>query len=122
MGFFLTDALVKRRHDLTLIHRGNTIPDGMPNVRNVVGDREASLDDAGNDYDIVIDTSGMLPRQVRASTQHCINSARYIFISTVSVYRDPLAPHADESAPRCPSGDPNVDSGTMEIWSLKGCL
>jgi 2'-hydroxyisoflavone reductase len=121
MGFFLTDELLKRGHDLTLIHRGNTVPDGIPNTRNIIGDRESSLDEAGNDYDVVIDTSGTLPRQVRASTAHCINSARYVFVSTVSVYRDPLAPFADESAPRCPSGDPNAagvtsgNYGTLKV-------
>ena len=119
MGFFLTEELLAKGHVLTLLHRGKTAPDGMPNVNNIIGDRESSLEKIEGHFDAVIDTSGMLPRQVRLSTEcakNRLNCDRYVYISTVSVYRDPLAPFADESAPRCASGDPNADSVTMENY------
>jgi 2'-hydroxyisoflavone reductase len=115
MGFFLTEQLLKSGHQLTLLHRGNSAPDGMPYVRNIVGDRESSLREADDDYDVVIDTSGMLPRQVRLSAAQFARTW-YVYISTVSVYSDPLPPFSDESAQRCASGDPNADSVTSETY------
>ena len=115
MGFFLTEELVSGGHDVTLLHRGNTAPNGVPGVRNIVGDRESSLDEAGDDYEIIIDTSGMLPRQVRCSAER-FHRAQYVYVSTVSVYRDPLAPSSDESAPRCRAGDANAESVTVETY------
>lgn len=115
MGFFLTEELLTRGHELTLLHRGKAIPGGMPGVRNIIGDRESSLHEAVDAYDTVVDTSGMLPRQVRLSTER-LKCNDYVFISTVSVYRDPLRARADESADRCAAGDPEAESVTLENY------
>lgn len=115
MGFFLAQELLKKRHELTLLHRGNTLPEGVPGARNIIGDREAALDRTESVYDVVIDTSGMLPRQVRRSSER-FSGASYVYVSTVSVYADPLLPCADEMAPRCPSAGFDADNVTMENY------
>ncbi len=53
----------------------------------------------GKSFDAVIDTSGYFPRMVKASAETLApNIAQYVFISTISVYKDNSTPGADESA------------------------
>lgn len=53
----------------------------------------------GRKWDAVIDTSGYFPRMVKASAELLApNVGHYIFISTISVYKNNDVPNADESA------------------------
>ncbi|MDH3734746.1 MAG: NAD-dependent epimerase/dehydratase family protein [Gemmatimonadota bacterium] len=75
-------------HEVTLFNRGRSNPGLFPGVETLIGDRDGQLDALrGNNWDLVIDNSGYVPRHVRDSAQLLQDSVgRYIFTSTGSVY------------------------------------
>ena len=84
---------------MSVFNRGRHDPDSYPEVEKLRGDRGGELAALrGRRWDAVIDTSGYLPRHVRASAELLADAAgQYTFISSVSVYSD-LAPGMDETA------------------------
>jgi 2'-hydroxyisoflavone reductase len=65
----------------------------------------------GKKWDAVIDTSGFFPRMVKASAELLApNVSQYVFISTISVYKDNDKPGADESAELATLADPTVET------------
>jgi 2'-hydroxyisoflavone reductase len=78
------------------------------------GDRDGDLDALkGRTWDVVIDTSGYVPRIVRDSaTLLAENVKQYIFISSVSVYASNAKPNADEDAPVGTLDDPTIEQVT----------
>lgn len=93
---FVQEAL-RRGHELTLFNRGSK-PTPASVADTIVGDRNQDLAKlAGGSWDVVVDTSGYLPRQVGEAAKALEASvARYLFISTISVYADLSTPHLDE--------------------------
>lgn len=89
-------------HDVTTFNRGRTNPtlfDG--NVEKLIGDRDDDLDLlAGRSYDVVVDTSAYLPRQV-ASVVEALDAqiGHYSFVSSCSVYASHERVGADETDP-----------------------
>jgi 2'-hydroxyisoflavone reductase len=64
----------------------------------------------GRKWDAVIDTSGFFPRFVKASAELLgPNINQYLFISTISVYKDFSAPNFDETAPLSGLADPTTE-------------
>lgn len=107
VGRTIVADLLARGHTPTLFSRGRTNPDVFPGVARRVGDRDtgdyASL--AGGRWDAVVDVSAYVPRHVdQAMTAAGEDVARYLLISTVSVYDGAQAPETglDEEAPRSP--------------------
>lgn len=97
-----------RAHELTLFNRGQTNPDLFPDVKKICGDRTVSLDALrGRRWDAVLDTCGFRPEPVRASVE-AIDAARYVFISTCSVYPEW---RGDETTPIRGDGD---DYGSLK--------
>jgi 2'-hydroxyisoflavone reductase len=90
LGRHIVDAALARGHALTLFHRGRTNPDLFPEVERILGDREQGLAPLrGRDWDVVIDTSGYLPRVVRDSAETLAGAVQhYTFVSSISVYAD----------------------------------
>jgi 2'-hydroxyisoflavone reductase len=90
LGPALVEAAQPRGHTLTLFNRGKTRPGLFPDVEKLHGDRDGHLEAlAGRKWDVVIDTSGYVPRVVRASAELLApNVEQYLFISTISVYKD----------------------------------
>ncbi len=82
--------MLKAGHTPTLFNRGITNPDLFPDVKTLIGDREKDLSAfKWRKWDAVIDTSGFLPRVVRESAKILSNKCgTYVFISTVSVYKN----------------------------------
>ncbi|HKV06662.1 MAG TPA: NAD-dependent epimerase/dehydratase family protein, partial [Thermoanaerobaculia bacterium] len=80
---------------------GRTAPGLFPEAEKLRGDRGrdlAALD--GRRWDAVIDVNAYLPRQVRATAERLRNAVdRYVFISTISVYRDLSVPGTIEESP-----------------------
>lgn len=61
----------------------------------------------GRKWDAVIDTSGFFPRIVKASAELLApNVKQYLFISTISAYKDFSKPDFDETAPLATMADP----------------
>jgi 2'-hydroxyisoflavone reductase len=104
----VADALA-RGHEVTLFNRGTTNPDLFPEVERLRGDREhdvSTLD--GKSFDAVVDTSGYVPKAVRASARALSGSALYVFVSSVSVYAD-FSSGRDEDSPTAELGDDSAD-------------
>jgi len=101
LGRHLVEAALERGHDVTLFNRGQHNADLYPTVEKLRGDRDGGLGALrGRRWDAVVDTSGYVPRLVRASADALRNAVdRYVFISTISVYSDLSAPGVDEEAP-----------------------
>src|SRR5213082_1946480 len=94
---------LSRGHKVTTFNRGKTHPGELPNeVEQLVGDRNGKLDALKNrQWDVAIDNPTTLPAWVRDAAQVLKgNVERYVFISTISVYPDPLpAAGVDENSP-----------------------
>jgi 2'-hydroxyisoflavone reductase len=89
LGRAVVDDALRRRHEPTLFNRGSTNPGLFPEAEHLRGDRKRDLSLLeGRTWDAVIDTSGYIPADVRASAQQLRETGRYVFISSVSVYAD----------------------------------
>ena len=100
---FLGRAIVavaqSRGHAVTVFNRGRSDP--APGAETILGERDDPRPLAGRRWDAVVDTSGYLPRHVRAAAALLRDAVeRYIFVSSLSVYAPPFAAGFDESAPR----------------------
>jgi 2'-hydroxyisoflavone reductase len=124
---FLGPELVRhaqaRGHTLTLFNRGKTNPGLFPELEKLHGDRTKPgglklLE--GRQWDAVIDTSGYVPRVVKASAELLApNVEQYVFVSTISVYPDDVKPGADESAPVQKIDDPASEEVQKYYGALK---
>lgn len=80
---------IERGHEVTLFNRGSKpAPSGV--LEEIVGDRNTDLARLrGRQWDVVVDTSAYVPRQVsEAATALRHSVERYLFVSTISVYAD----------------------------------
>ena len=121
LGRHLVDAALARGHELTLFNRGQHNPELYPEVEKLRGDRDGNLTAlAGRRWDAVIDTSGYVPRIVRASADLLApNVGHYTFISSLSVYGEMRTPGMDESAPVATIEDPTVEEVGPNYGPLK---
>jgi 2'-hydroxyisoflavone reductase len=102
---------------VTTFRRGRTGAD-VPGVATIRGDRTsrtdlAELADAGP-WDAIVDTSGYVPADVgRVSRALAQVAGRYVFLSTVSVYRDwPASAVAEGAELRECAPDQDSDDGS----------
>ncbi len=118
LGRHLVEAALGAGHTVTLFHRGKTGEELFPEVEHRHGDRDGGLDAlAGGRWDAVVDTSGYVPRVVRASAERLAPVAGlYAFVSTISVYAGTSATGLDESAPVATIPDPAVEQVTGETY------
>ncbi len=88
LGRHIVEAALAREHEVTIFHRGQHNPDIFPEVEKLHGNRDGDLTALqGRQWDAVIDTSGYVPRIVRASAGALASSVQhYTFISSISVY------------------------------------
>lgn len=106
LGPELVEAARARGHAITLFNRGKTRPNLFPDVEKLRGDRDPTKGDGlkalegDRTWDAVIDTSGYYPRMVRASAGLLApRVGQYVFISSISAYKDTSRPGSDETAP-----------------------
>jgi 2'-hydroxyisoflavone reductase len=92
-----------RGHQVTLFNRGRTNADLFPGVPRLVGDRNLpGGHDAlkGTTWDVVIDNPTTNPRWVRDAGQALKGRVgQYLFVSTISVFRDYSAVGIAEDGP-----------------------
>lgn len=90
IGPHIVNAALGAGHTVTLFNRGKTNTHLFPDLEKLRGDRDGDLDALkGRTWDVVIDTSGYVPRIVGMSAELLADAVgHYIFISTVSVYAD----------------------------------
>ena len=107
-------------HKITLFNRGRTNPQLFPDLTHLRGDRDPKTGDGlqaltGRQWDAVIDTSGYVPRLVRASAELLApNVKQYVFISTISVYADFTKIGIVETDPLGTLDDETVEKITAE--------
>ena len=101
VGRWLVESALARGHEVTIFHRGQTLPGLFPRAEEIRGDRAtdlARLD--GRRWDAVVDTCGFRSDIVRASVERLRDRVgHYTFISSLSVLADPIPAHAGETAP-----------------------
>ena len=101
LGRHLVAAAQDRGHQVTLFNRGNYSIEGVGTVETIRGDRHTELSKlAGRSWDAVIDTSGHLPRAVKAAAEVLSESVDcYVFISSQNAYANVSVPGIDEAYP-----------------------
>lgn len=115
IGRHMTEAALAAGHRVTLFHRGKTGADLFPGAERITGDRRKDLGRlGGRSWDAVVDLCGYKPEEVAESSRALAGRVGlYVFVSTVSVYRDWGLPGMDENAPlREPGGD---DYGAQKV-------
>ncbi|MFN0010580.1 MAG: NAD-dependent epimerase/dehydratase family protein [Phycisphaerales bacterium] len=108
-----------RGHKVTVFNRGRTekrkgsVGD---DVERLLGDRDPAKGEGlkalegDRTWDVVIDTSGYYPRIARASAELLAKRTKqYIFISTISVYKDGMPVGSDETATLATMPDPTSE-------------
>ena len=125
LGRHAVDAALARGHDVTVFTRGRT-PNPWGNaVTALAGDRDPlqapGLDALRNgSWDAVIDTSGYVPRVVRASAELLKGrAAQYLFVSSISVYADGGGAGRDETAATAKLEDPATEDIAKNYGPLK---
>src|ERR1051325_6678340 len=101
VGRHLVAAAEARGHEVVVFNRGNYSTEDLGKVESIRGDRHTELHKLqGRHWDAVVDTSGHLPRAVRAAAEVLADKvARYVFISSQNAYRDVSVPGIDETYP-----------------------
>lgn len=125
LGRHFVEAALARGHRVTLFHRGTSAnPFGL-DVECRIGDRDPLLGDGllglkDGQWDVVLDTSGYIPRHVRASVD-CLAGrvGRYVFISSVSAYADLSQQGLDETAATAVLTNPDSEDIAADYGALK---
>jgi 2'-hydroxyisoflavone reductase len=121
LGPSVVEAARARGWSITLFNRGKTRPDLFPDIEKIRGNRDPNKDEGlkaleGRSWDAVIDTSGYVPRIVRASAELLSkNVKQYVYISSISVYKDNSVIGIDESAAVGTMADPTVEAMGKEF-------
>lgn len=118
VGRHLVEAALARNHEVTLFHRGKSNPGLFPQVDTILGDRERDVEKLnGHFWEAMIDTSGYLPRLVRLSAEVLKdNVTQYVFISSISVYRDFKKMGIDETYPVAQIEDESIEEINGETY------
>lgn len=133
VGHAVVSTALSLGWDVTTFNRGLSGAD-VTGVRVLRGDRALAADlarlSACGPWDAIIDTSGYVPRDVLASSERLEPvAARYVFMSTVSVYRGwPVEPLSEDSEVLyCPPdagpdyGEDVEDGPTRYGYQKSGC-
>lgn len=91
-GKHIAEQALNKRMAITLFNRGKTNPEylkGVTGVTHIVGDRSTdAIEKLTDNWDVVIDLSGTDPNDVQGSVNQLKNRCnRYVFISSISVYK-----------------------------------
>jgi len=118
VGRHIARAAIDAGHQVTLFHRGQTGADLFPEAAHLTGDRNDSLAVLGQgEWDATVDVSAYVPRQVRSLAAELDGlGGQYLFISSCSVYRTPVAPGFSEDAPLAVLADPDTEEVTLETY------
>jgi len=117
LGPAVVDSAKKLGYTVTLFNRGKTNPQLFPDIEKLRGNRDGDLKALeGRTWDAVVDTSGYVPRVVRASAELLKDCKNYVFISTMSVYGDNSKPGSDETSAVGTIPDESVEKVTNESY------
>jgi 2'-hydroxyisoflavone reductase len=109
---------LRRGHSVELFHRGTTSATGLKGAAHLIGDRSGDLSAlAQGRWDAVVDACAYRPGEIESMADALAGRfAKYLFISSVSVYADDIAPDCDEAAARMDtSGLTDKDLATIAV-------
>lgn len=116
LGPATIEAAQARGHKVTMFNRGKTRPDLFPSVERLHGDRDPKKGEGlkaleTGEWDVVIDNSGYYPRMVGATAELLAKRCKhYIYISSISAYKEPNPVKGDETAPLATMPDPTQEN------------
>jgi 2'-hydroxyisoflavone reductase len=116
VGHGMAQAALDAGHDVTLLHRNQT--DELSGATHLLADRNGDLSVlAGPAWDATIDVCAYLPGQVRHLHETLGDrGGHHVFVSTVSVYQEPLTAGADEDSPLLEEAADDVDQVTNQTY------
>jgi 2'-hydroxyisoflavone reductase len=122
LGPHVVEAAQALGHTVTLFNRGKTNPHLFPDLEKLHGDRKKGDLSAleGREFDAVIDNSGYLPKHVTQSAELLRTSTQYLFVSSVSAFRDQGKAGLVESDPVAPLTEPDTEDVMTHYGALKG--
>ena len=97
LGRAFVEEALNRGHEVTLFNRG-TNKELFPEVEQLIGDRNGGVSSLENrKWDVVVDTCGFSPHHIRNVGEVLTdNIEHYIFISSLSAYKDWIPHHIKE--------------------------
>jgi 2'-hydroxyisoflavone reductase len=118
VGRHIAQAALDAGHEVTLFHRGRTGAALFPAAVHLTGDRNQDLSALREgEWDATVDVCGYFPRQVRELAGVLAGrGGHYVFISSTSAYRTPVAPGFTEDAPLAGLADPDTDEITPQSY------
>lgn len=130
LGPHTVQYALARGHTVTLFNRGSRNEAMFPELEELRGDRDPKIGDgqkalgqavaAGRTWDAVIDTSGYVPRIVRASAELLKPAAKhYVFVSSISAYADARPSGITEGAALATIADPASEDVGASYGALK---
>jgi 2'-hydroxyisoflavone reductase len=123
LGRHVVEAALARGDEVTIFTRGLSNAGLFPDVERLRGDRDGGLGVLrGRRWDAVVDTSGYVPRVVRASAELLADAVDlYVFTSSMSVYADFGEPN-DEGSKLAKLEDESVEEVTGETYGALKAL
>jgi 2'-hydroxyisoflavone reductase len=117
IGPHMVREALRRGHEVSLFNRGRTNSELFPDLKLFKGDRNNGLQSLeGSEWDVVVDNSGYVPRQVEDSARLLSSVvSHYLFVSTISVYAVSPAPITEES-PLATMEDETVEEVTGGLY------
>ena len=111
VGRHVMIAARARGHEVTLFNRGNYPIEALNQIETIRGDRHTELHKLrGRRWDVVVDTSGHLPRAVKAAAEILSDEVeRYVFISSQNAYKDVSVPGIAETYPLATLSEEQLD-------------
>jgi 2'-hydroxyisoflavone reductase len=121
LGRHVVGEALARGDEVTLFNRGRTAPGALAGVETVHGDRERDLGRlAGRRFDVVVDTSGYVPRVAGLAARTLAGSVeRYVFVSSCSVYAAATTPNDELTAPLAQLDEPGSEDVRAHYGALK---
>lgn len=117
VGRHIVTQALARGHQVTLAHRGQTGTDLFPECEHLHFDRLSAWPEITQFWDAVVDTSAYVPRAISSAAEHLQGrTAKYLFISTVSVYDVEGQLGLDENSPLWPEPETPTEEITAQTY------
>ncbi|MGA5823360.1 NAD-dependent epimerase/dehydratase family protein [Kitasatospora sp. NPDC094028] len=121
VGLHVAEAALAAGHDVTVLHRGRSGADLLPEATHLIADRDADLSVLrGRSWDATVDVCAYFPRQVRQLAAALAPGAagRYLLVSSMAVYDTPATPTFTEDSPLLPADGPEADTVTPDSYGV----
>ncbi|MFJ8471229.1 NAD-dependent epimerase/dehydratase family protein [Kitasatospora sp. NPDC094011] len=122
VGLHFARAALAAGHDVTVLHRGRSGADLLPEATHLIADRDADLSVlSGLRWDATVDVSAYFPRQVRELADALDDpgaAGRYLLVSSIAVYDTPDAPGYAEDSPLVRADGPEADEITVDSYGV----